>query len=165
MNYSPNMGQKRPWGPFIKKPPTNVGNIKNLGSPNIIELKFRSLQMANFWVEIFVLGRGVIFVISFTRAELSENKNLHRKTHKLQKRISRQNSVNQDLLGQATKKCVKLHTECKSTLGLCKNKIIHTNYTKCVKLHTECKCCVMLDGCKWYTHCINHTHLCNKRCV
>lgn len=36
-----------------------MANIKNLGSPNIIELKFRSLQMANFWVEIFVLGRGV----------------------------------------------------------------------------------------------------------
>ena len=51
-------------------------------------------------------------------------------------------------MGQATKKCVKLHTECKSTLGLCKNKIIHTNYTKCVKLHTECKCCLTLDVCK-----------------
>ena len=48
-------GQK--W-PFLKKPPTKMANIKNLGSPNIIELKFRSPQMVNFWVEIFVLGRG-----------------------------------------------------------------------------------------------------------
>ena len=90
----------------------------------------------------------LIFVISFTQAKFSENKIYTEKHRKLQKRISRQNSVNQNLLGQATKNCVKLHTECKSTLGLCKNKIIHTNYTKCVKLHTECKCCVMLDGCK-----------------
>ena len=54
------------------------------------------------------------------------------------KRISQQNSVNQDL--QITKKspnytlCVKLHTECKSTLGLGKNE----KY-KFVKLHTLCK--------------------------
>ena len=33
-----------------------------------------------------------------------------------------QNNVNQDLLSQATKKCVSLHTDCKSTLGLCKNR-------------------------------------------
>ena len=97
---------------------------------------------------------------NFTRIKFKPKKRVNYK-----KRILRQNSTNQDLLGQATKKCVKLHTECKSTLGLCKNKIIHTNYTKCVKLRTECKCCVMLDGCKLYTHCINHTHLCNKRCV
>ena len=41
---------------------------------------------------------------------------------KLQKLVLRQNSVNQDLLDQATKKCEKLHTACKNTLGLCKNK-------------------------------------------
>ena len=41
--------------------------------------------------------------------------------------------------------CVKLHTECKSTLGLCKNKkYTHitpttlSNYTLCVKAHSVC---------------------------
>ena len=64
-------------------------------------------------------------------------------------------------MGQATKKCVKLHTECKSTLGLCKNWIIHTNYTKCVKLHTECKCCLTLDVCKMiYTLYKPYTKVC-----
>ena len=80
----------------------------------------------------------------------TQTKNLDRKFYteervNYDKRISRQNSVNRDLLGQANIK-IKItqslsHTVCKtthrvySTLGLCKNKY----YTKFVKLHTVCK--------------------------
>ena len=75
-----------------------------------------------------------------------ENKIYTKERINYDKWILRQNHVNHDLLGQANDKdqdhtkvchtlCVKLHTECKSTLGLCKNKY----YTKFVKLHTVCK--------------------------
>ena len=50
--------------------------------------------------------------------------------NKLQKR---QNSVNQNFVGQSMrKKCVKLHTECKSILGLCKNKRKYAQITQSV---------------------------------
>ena len=49
----------------------------------------------------------LIFVISFTRAKFSENKIYNEKRVNYKKRISRQNSVNQDLLGQAMKKVCK----------------------------------------------------------
>ena len=63
-------------------------------------------------------------------------------------------------MGQATKKCVKLHTECKSTLGLCKNKkytqitqsvwkytlILNAAYShKCCGDYTPCTLCIALN--------------------
>ena len=98
---------------------------------------------AGEWLNIsaFCSCSYLIFVISFTQARFLENKIYTEERENYDKRISRKNSVNHDLLGQANDKdqdytkfvtlCVKLHTECKSTLGLCKNK----NYTKFVKLH------------------------------
>ena len=49
----------------------------------------------------------VIFVISFTQAKFSENEIYTGKRVNYKKRILRQNSVNQDLLGQAMKKVCK----------------------------------------------------------
>ena len=76
--------------------------------------------------ETLMISAYLIFVIFFTQTRFLENKIYTEERVNYDKRISRQNSVNQDL--QITKKssnytlCVKLHTECKSTLGLCKNK-------------------------------------------
>ena len=67
-------------------------------------------------------GPYLIFVLFLHQQIFLENKIYNEKRVNYNKRILRQNSVNQDLLGQATKKCVSLHTECKSTLGLCKNR-------------------------------------------
>ena len=60
--------------------------------------------------------------------------NLHRKRVNYKKWILRQNSINQNLLGKAMKKCLKLHTKCKNTLILCKNKKKNTH-----KLHKVCE--------------------------
>ena len=46
----------------------------------------------------------LIFVISFTRAKFSENKIYTEKRVNYKKHISRQNRVNQDLLGKEKKK-------------------------------------------------------------
>ena len=51
----------------------------------------------------------LIFVISFTQAKFSENEIYTEKRVNYKNQISRQNRVNQDLLGQAIKKCVKLN--------------------------------------------------------
>ena len=74
-----------------------------------------------------ISGSVVPLAMFFTQTRFLENKIYTEERVNYDKRISRQNSVNQDL--QITKKtpsnytlCVKLHTECKSTLGLCKNK-------------------------------------------
>ena len=76
----------------------------------------------------------VIFVISFTQAKFSENEIYTEKRVNYKKWILRQNSVNQNLLGKAMKKCLKLHTKCKNTLILCKNKKKNTH-----KLHKVCE--------------------------
>ena len=76
----------------------------------------------------------VIFVISFTQAKFSENEIYTEKRVYYKKWILRQNSVNQNLLGKAMKKCLKLHTKCKNTLILCKNKKKNTH-----KLHKVCE--------------------------
>ena len=119
----------------------------------------------------------LIFVIFFTQTRFLENKIYTEERVNYEKRISRQNSVNQDLLDQVNNKdqdhekkgrfgfsslslsnytmCVKFHTVCKSTLGLCKNKkFTHksSNYTLCVKLHIECKSTFGLCKNKKYTH-------------
>ena len=85
----------------------------------------RSLNLRNaILYDIFKLGKVervlsyLIFVISFTQAKFSENEIYTEKRINYKKRISRQNSVNQDLLGQATKKC--------------------ENYTLSVKAHLVC---------------------------
>ena len=48
----------------------------------------------------------LIFVISFTQAKFLENRVYTEKRVNYDERISRQVSVNQDLVGQATKKSV-----------------------------------------------------------
>ena len=59
----------------------------------------------------------LIFVIFFTQAKILDRKIYTKERVNYGKRISRQNSVNCDLLAQAT----------------------YTNYTLSVKLHTMCK--------------------------
>ena len=54
----------------------------------------------------------LIFVISFAQAKFSKNEIYTEKRVNNKKRISRQNSINQDLLGQAMKKV------CKTKLGV-----------------------------------------------
>ena len=84
----------------------------------------------------------LIFVIFFTQTKILDRKFYTEERVIYGKRISRQNSVNCYLLAQANYKyqdqnytlSVKLHTECKSTLGLGKNE-----KCKFVKLHTVCK--------------------------
>jgi len=49
----------------------------------------------------------LIFVISVTQATFLENRIYTEKRVNYDERISRQNSINQDLLGQATKKVCK----------------------------------------------------------
>ena len=63
----------------------------------------------------------LIFVISFTQAKFSENEIYTEKRVNYKNRISRQNSVNQDLLGQAMKK-------------VCKTKLSVKAHLVCVKL-------------------------------
>ena len=57
------IGKKHKNGLFSKSPQQMLEILKKIGSPNIIELKFQSLQMVNFWVEIFVLGRGDLWIL------------------------------------------------------------------------------------------------------
>ena len=52
-------------------------------------------------------GTHTWFLSFLLNGQNFRRKNLHRKTRKLQKRILRQNSVNHDLRGQATKKVCK----------------------------------------------------------
>ena len=59
----------------------------------------------------------LIFVIFFTQAKILDRKFYTEERVNYGKRISRQNSVNCDLLAQVN----------------------YTNYTLCIKLHTECK--------------------------
>ena len=63
----------------------------------------------------------LIFVISFTQAKFLENKIYTEKRVNYKNRILLQNSVNQDLLGQATKK-------------VCKTKLSVKAHLVCVKL-------------------------------
>ena len=63
----------------------------------------------------------LIFVISFTQAKFLENEIYTEKCVNYKNRISRQNSVNQDLLGQAMKK-------------VCKTKLSVKAHLVCVKL-------------------------------
>ena len=80
----------------------------------------------------------LIFVIFFYTGKHFEQKILHQKKRKLRKTDFATKNVNCDLLAQANytnyTPCVKLHTECKSTLGLGKNE-----KHKFVKLHTVCR--------------------------
>ena len=71
-----------------------------------------------FWQHTtLLLYPYLIFVIFFTQTKILDRKFYTEECVNYGKRISRQNSVNCDLLAQAN----------------------YTNYTLCVKLHTECK--------------------------
>ena len=56
------------------------------------------------WSVSLHMSPYLIFVISFTQAKFSENEIYTEKRVNYKKRISRENSVNQNLLGQAMKK-------------------------------------------------------------
>ena len=74
----------------------------------------------------------LIFVISFTRAKFSQKKIYTEKRVNYKKRISRQNSVNQDLLGQAMKKVCKTKLSVKAHLVCVKLKKEYTQVTQIV---------------------------------
>ena len=80
-----------------------------------------------------------------------ENKIYTEKQVNYNKRISRQNSVNCDLITQSLSNytlSVKAHLVCVKIKKYTQITQSLSNYTLCVKLHTECKSCVSLDGCK-----------------
>ena len=83
------------------------GGIKNCFF--LLSVKGGGVKPVNkkVWATFDMFCAYLIFVISFTQAKFLENRIYTEKRVNYDERISRQNSVNQDLLGQATKKVCK----------------------------------------------------------